>query len=139
MSKLRGNEQILSSDLNPMLGWEEICEMADHLISFGAHTHTHPILSKLDETKAKEEIRLSKEIIEKQIGRSVYHFAFPNGRNEDFTDTLRLYCREIGFKSVLSAEYGNTKSVSNPFSLNRVGIDPDFPCWVMDIARLLFL
>jgi peptidoglycan/xylan/chitin deacetylase (PgdA/CDA1 family) len=113
--------------------------MAKDGVTFGAHTHTHPILSKLDEHKAKEEIRLSKEIIEQQVGKPVYHFAFPNGRNEDFTDALRLYCKEIGFRSVLTAEYGNIKLESNPFALNRVGIDPDFPCWVMDIARLLFL
>lgn len=104
-----------------MLNWDELKEMARNGITFGSHSHTHPILSRMPLKEAKEEILISKRIIEEQLGAEVKHFAYPNGRAEDFTEELRRYCAEIGFESVASVIYGaNNGSRGNLYSLRRI-------------------
>ena len=121
-----------------MLNWDEVKEMVANGITFGSHSHTHPILSKMPLEEAKEEICLSKKIIEQNLGIEVKHFAIPNGGKDDFSDVLRDYCREIGFESVVTLIYGNNYGRSDIFDLRRVGANS--PIWLFagNVARLLW-
>lgn len=120
-----------------MLNWDEVKEMAANGITFGSHSHTHPILSKMPIDQAKEEIYLSKRTIEENLGREVKHFAIPNGGKEDFSDDLRDYCRAIGFESVVTLIHGANNSKSNVYDLRRVGAMS--PIWIFSgsLAKLL--
>ena len=105
-----------------MLNWAEVEEMWRGGVTFGAHSHTHPILSRMDHESAKQEILLSKELIEENLGCKVRHFAFPNGREQDFTEPLRSYCEEIGFESVATVVHGlNGGCDGNAMRLKRMG------------------
>lgn len=113
-----------------MLNWDEIREMAAHGIEFGAHSHTHPILSRVPLEEAKGDILLSKTILEEQLGRPVRHFAYPNGRAEDFSEELRSYCREIGFDTVSTVLYGvNHAGATDLYAVKRIGARS--PVWMM--------
>ena len=129
---LRAHERI-------MLNWEEIKQMTQNNISFGAHTMTHPTLSKMDSKDAMREIIVSKQIIEKELGIRVRHFAIPNGKDEDFTEELRDFCRKAIFDSVVTTNYGVVKKESNPYNLPRV--HPSTPLFVFatELARLFML
>ena len=59
--------------------WAELRELRDHGWSIQSHTHTHPFLSTLNERALEQELRLSREIIEQQIGAPVTTLALPNG------------------------------------------------------------
>lgn len=113
-----------------MLNWDEVKKMAEDGMTIGSHSHTHPILSQMPIQKAKEEIYRSKNTIEEHLGIRVRHFAFPNGREEDFSEGLREYCREIGFESVASVIYG-TNDVSNGNTLGLKRISAISPVWMM--------
>jgi len=63
-----------------LLNWEEIMEMADNSIDFGAHTMDHVDLSKLMAEQAREEIVNSKQVIQKYLKKDVRLFAYPYGR-----------------------------------------------------------
>jgi peptidoglycan/xylan/chitin deacetylase (PgdA/CDA1 family) len=63
-----------------LLDWEEIREMADNGIDFGAHTMNHVDLSKLLAEQAYEEIINSKRVIQKYLEKDVRLFAYPYGR-----------------------------------------------------------
>ena len=55
------------------LNWRQISEMRDSsLMLFGAHTHTHPMLTRLTDSDAFSEI-VSKNEIEREIGEKVKH------------------------------------------------------------------
>jgi peptidoglycan/xylan/chitin deacetylase (PgdA/CDA1 family) len=113
-----------------MLNWDEVQKMAKNGITIGSHSHTHPILSRMPIQKGKEEIFESKKIIEENLGIKVKHFAFPNGKEEDFNEELRDYCRDIGFESVASVIYGtNNASKGDPLNLKR--ISPITPVWML--------
>lgn len=121
-----------------MLNWDEIREMSDNGIEFGAHSHSHPILSRLPLEEAKKDIFLSKKILEEQLGKPVRHFAYPNGRAEDFNEDLRNYCREIGFDTVSTVLYGaNHAGATDLYAVNRIGARS--PVWMMagEMLRLV--
>lgn len=121
-----------------MLNWDEIREMAANGIEFGAHSHTHPILSRVPFEEAKRDILLSKTILEEQLGRPVRHFAYPNGRAEDFSEELRSYCREIGFDTVSTVLYGvNHAGATDLYAVKRIGARS--PVWMMagEMLRLV--
>ncbi len=121
-----------------MLNWDEIREMASHGIEFGAHSHSHPILSRLPLEEAKRDILLSKTILEEQLGKPVRHFAYPNGRAEDFSEELRSYCREIGFDTVSTVLYGaNHAGSTDLYAVKRIGARS--PVWMMagEMLRLV--
>ncbi|OGT08076.1 MAG: hypothetical protein A2V89_04560, partial [Gammaproteobacteria bacterium RBG_16_37_9] len=63
----------------PMLNWHQIREMSNNGIDFGAHTVTHVNLSGVSSGQAEEEINDSKKIIEENINKPVYGFAYPYG------------------------------------------------------------
>lgn len=103
-----------------MLSWEQVCMMHQNNISFGAHTCTHPILTKMPLEEAKKEILDSKRIIDHKLGAPVKHFAYPNGRPRDFNEDLRKYCKEIGFESVSTCDDGNNGGFGDVWALKRI-------------------
>ncbi len=64
-----------------MLSWGEIREMHQGGLTFGAHTLTHPDLTRVAPERAEEEICASKAIIEEALGASVTSFCYPYGRH----------------------------------------------------------
>jgi len=75
-----GEEKLYEPVRQMALSWEQVREMAGHpLVTMGAHTVNHPVLSQLPEEKVISEISNSMEIIEERTGRPVSHFAYPYG------------------------------------------------------------
>ena len=62
-----------------LLGWSEIEELSRQGIEFGAHSVTHPDLTRLPLAAAREEILSSRKQIEDRVGRPVKAFAYPYG------------------------------------------------------------
>ena len=113
-----------------MLNWNEVKQMAQDGITIGSHGHTHSILSRMPIEKARGDIYDSKRTIEENLGVKVKHFAYPNGREEDFSEELKEYCQEIGFESVSTAIYGvNGPLNGNALALKRVGAIS--PVWLL--------
>ncbi|MCP4671240.1 MAG: polysaccharide deacetylase family protein [Desulfobacula sp.] len=104
---------------NMMLSWEQIKEMSDNGIHFGAHTHTHPILSSLSLVEAEKEIRQSKEIIEKKLGKKVKGFAYPVGKKNHINKELVPIFMKHGFQYSVTTSKNPINYKSNPFLLSR--------------------
>jgi peptidoglycan/xylan/chitin deacetylase (PgdA/CDA1 family) len=66
-----------------MLSWREIREMQRYGMEFGAHTLTHPDLTRLSLKLAESEICDSKAIIEDALSAPAPSFAYPYGRYDD--------------------------------------------------------
>ena len=62
-----------------LLGWSEIEELSRQGIEFGAHSVTHPDLTRLPLAAAREEILSSQKQIEDRVGKPVKAFAYPYG------------------------------------------------------------
>jgi peptidoglycan/xylan/chitin deacetylase (PgdA/CDA1 family) len=118
-----------------MLNWDEVKEMAQNNIAFGAHTMTHPILTKMPASWARKEILDSKRVIEDKSAVSVRHFAFPNGRPQDFNEELKAYCKQAGFESVSTAVYGCNKPGDDVYALKRLSPGRNMSIFVVDLLR----
>jgi len=67
-------------DIIPHFTWEEAAEMVESgLISIGSHSHTHPDLLTLSDAELHKELRLSRWLIEKNLGIRCTIFAYPFG------------------------------------------------------------
>ena len=110
------------------LTWEQIRGLTSRRVEFGAHTKTHPILSRVsDQECLRDEIISSKTRIEAEIGRPVIHFCYPNGRREDFTDAAVDLVSSGGFQTAVTTMRGINFSGVSPFLLRRLGVAPDDP------------
>jgi len=62
------------------LTWDEVVRLDRHpLVTLGAHTHTHPLLTSASIREAVREISESKSLLEERIGHPVEAFAYPYG------------------------------------------------------------
>jgi peptidoglycan/xylan/chitin deacetylase (PgdA/CDA1 family) len=105
------------------LTWEQIMEMRAYGITFGAHTHTHPILTEISFDSAEREICQSKEIIEDKLGEPAELFAYPLGQRKTFNRAIISLLKRHGFKLACSTLWGCDNSNTDLFALNRVRID----------------
>jgi len=120
----------LVADLNPrrpdrpkrfMLTWGEVDALRGLGFSVGAHTVTHPILSRVTPEHAREEIQGSKDAIERALGVTVRAFAYPNGGSEDYTPTTVRLVQECGFRCAVTTRRGLNEPATPPFELRRGG------------------
>jgi peptidoglycan/xylan/chitin deacetylase (PgdA/CDA1 family) len=100
----------------PMLTWHEIQDMHRWGVSFGAHTLTHPDLTRLPGDQIESEIRDSKAIIENALGAHVSCFAYPYGRY----DRRSREIARMHFACACSDRLGLVTAGSDPYALERV-------------------
>ena len=110
------------------LAWDEVREMAKAGIEFGAHTKSHPILSRLTaDSQVVDEIAGSKLRIEQEIGKPVEHFCYPNGHRADVSAATLSAVRQSGFQTAVLAEKGLNFQGADPFQLARIHQEPTTP------------
>ena len=109
-------ERLTSLQGRTMLSWDEIREMQRAGIAFGAHTLTHPDLTRLPADAVEHEICASKSRIAEALGTEVDLFAYPYGRHD-------TRCRAIvsrNFSGACSDRLGLVTARSDAFALPRV-------------------
>jgi peptidoglycan/xylan/chitin deacetylase (PgdA/CDA1 family) len=89
-------------------------------MTIGAHTVTHPILSRVPEKTARAEMTGSRERLEAITGRRVALFAYPNGKpGTDYTRLHVQLAREAGFDAACSGSWGTATAGSDVFQIPR--------------------
>ena len=102
-----------------MLTWDQIKEMEKNGISFGAHTHTHPIMSSLLTEEADNEIKRSKEIIEANLGKKVTSFAYPVGLKTNYKEEQFKILKKYGFKYAVTTSKEPLTHQFKPYEISR--------------------
>jgi peptidoglycan/xylan/chitin deacetylase (PgdA/CDA1 family) len=105
------------------LTWTQILEMRDHGITFGAHTRSHPMLSRLSLDRARSEIVESKALIEERLGCPVDLFAYPDGGRRAFSEAIRNEVEAAGFAAAVTTIPGVNGCQSDRYVLCRDGLD----------------
>jgi peptidoglycan/xylan/chitin deacetylase (PgdA/CDA1 family) len=126
MQQLRAEAQVQAPVRRPtrqFIDWNEAREMASAGMEIGAHTHTHPILSRLTEHQQHIELQQSKTVLEQNLGRPVTSLAYPNGGPGDFTAETQRIARDVGFTTAFSY-YGGVNPGNGGESFNLFRITP---------------
>jgi peptidoglycan/xylan/chitin deacetylase (PgdA/CDA1 family) len=105
----------------PLLDWPAIRALdREGVLSFEAHSLTHPNLLRLRDEEAQEEIEGSKTALEARLERPVEAFSYPAGL---FGERERRYVIEAGFRAAVSCEPGVNDASTDRFALRRRQID----------------
>jgi peptidoglycan/xylan/chitin deacetylase (PgdA/CDA1 family) len=102
-----------------MLNWTQVREMQQNGIEFGAHTMTHPAMSRLEPQEAERELLGSKQLIEERLQTPVQDFAYPFGQPWDCSPEVEQLIARCGFRSAVTTSWGINRTGANPFALRR--------------------
>ena len=84
----------------------------------GAHTKTHPHLSRIPPAQAREEISGSKKSLEDRFGVAVRHFCYPYG---DYSPQVRDMVEEAGYETAVTVDPGVWRGDADRFLVPRIG------------------
>ncbi len=98
---------------------------ADPLITFGAHTRTHPILSQCEDAVVHKEVVESIRDVAGLVADPARTFAYPNGRPVDFDARARAAVEAGGLTRAVSTESGFVDGGADPLALRRIAIGSD--------------
>ena len=109
-----------------LMGVEDVEAMAaDPLITFGAHTRTHPILSQCTDDVVEEEVVESVRDVGGLVKQPSRTFSYPNGRAVDFDHRARAAVEAAGLTRAVSTESGFVGADADPLALRRIAIGSD--------------
>jgi len=103
-----------------MLSQAGIRELHDQGFTIGAHTRTHPILTRTSTKTAWAEISEGRRELSEIVSRPIDLFAYPNGvPNQDYGMEHVNMVREAGFRAAVSTAWGAANPASDVFQLPR--------------------
>ena len=125
MSALRsraGSEPIFRDET--ILSWEEVRTLDRHpLITIGAHTVDHHVMTQLSENELEHQLTASRTELEHQLGHPVEHFAYPFGAVEHAAEREFNAAARAGFASAVTTRPGHWRPQSRLHALPRIAVD----------------
>ena len=103
-----------------VMSWDEIRQLAKYGVTIGAHTQTHPIMTKLTSEAAQQEISGSLQDLHHHLGHVLPIFCYPDGGHNDKIIEL---LKQNGVKLALTTLRGlNHLGSMDPYRLRRNNI-----------------
>jgi peptidoglycan/xylan/chitin deacetylase (PgdA/CDA1 family) len=102
------------------LGWNELREMSGSgLITIGSHTKSHPWLpeASVDEKKLNDEIVVSKNILEKGLGKKLDYICYPNG---GYNDLIKETAKKAGYKGGFTTNPTRYSAIDDIYAIRRL-------------------
>ncbi len=111
------------------LKWDDVRRLARTGVSFGAHTVTHPVLSRADDSQVEHEITESWKRVRAEVEDAIPVFCYPNGEQADFGPRERSIVASLKMRAALSTRPGYT---------TRRDLDPSDPVARFQLPRLSY-
>jgi peptidoglycan/xylan/chitin deacetylase (PgdA/CDA1 family) len=87
--------------------WEEIAALArDKLVTIGAHTVNHVILSKWSDAVARSELKMGRAVLEAALGTLPRHLAYPYGDRSAVGPREFKIAAELGYLTAVTTRPG---------------------------------
>ena len=103
------------------LTWANVRKMnKSKLITFGAHTIDHDILSYLKKNEMEYQVTESIKKLSSEISENVRHFSYPEGQQNHFNKDVIRFLKKKGIHCSPSAINGICSSKDNLFNLKRI-------------------
>lgn len=83
--------------------WDEVRELGS-CFDYGAHTMSHPLLSRTPADEIRRELSGAKAAVEAEVGRPCISFAIPFGMASDYTEEVLPIAAEVGLRLTFSLE-----------------------------------
>jgi peptidoglycan/xylan/chitin deacetylase (PgdA/CDA1 family) len=121
-----------------MLDWQQVRTMHRGGMFFGAHTMTHPVVSRLELSALEEELARSKQLLERGLDAPVEDFAYPFGKPEDCSLAAEQFLGRCHYRSAVTTTEGFNAVGSNPYRLRRLQVldDASLASFAFSVSRL---
>ena len=103
------------------LTWDNLFDMERRGMEIGSHTANHLPLTTLSPDKQREELRLSKLMLEWKGMKTIYSFSYPNCA---YDAAIVAMLAEEDYLTAVTGEAGLNSFETNPYLLHRVNIAP---------------
>jgi len=105
----------------PVLSWDEIEELdGQGVLSFEAHSVTHPNFLALDASELRDEVVTSKLVLERHLGRQSLVFCYPAGL---FGAREQEAVTKAGFRIAVTCDPGVNARNDDRLALRRIPIE----------------
>lgn len=111
----------IPQNCNLMMDWSDVRDLLLAGAEIGCHTMNHPILTQISAESLNNEIILSKQLIEERILRKVKHFAYTNGKKDDYNDAIKDLV-EKHYDTAVTTIFGVNYSGEDSYELKRIGV-----------------
>ena len=99
------------------MDWEHLIELSeDPLISVGSHCKTHYPLTVLPTEKLTDELKGSKEILERKLKKKVDYISYPHGI---FNENIIEMTKKSGYKAAITTLHGFNSDNIAPYRMRR--------------------
>lgn len=102
-----------------LMTWSQIKKLHSEGFTIGSHTCTHRVLATLPAATQLQELKQSKETIERQLGAAVRCFAYPVGGKQHFTAETRSLVAAAGYQAAFSYSTGVNVGDCETFAIKR--------------------
>ena len=99
--------------------WDDLFDLERHGMEIGSHTANHIPLTTLPPEKQREELHLSKLMLEWKGLKTIYSFSYPTGA---YDDGIVAMLAEEDYLTAVTGEAGLNNVETNPYLLHRVNI-----------------
>jgi peptidoglycan/xylan/chitin deacetylase (PgdA/CDA1 family) len=104
--------------------WDQLREMKAAGFEVGGHSVSHADLTQQRKgedpqtykARIERELRVSKQLIDKELRQNTIFLAFPYGR---YDETILGMCERFGYKMAVSVERGSNPFFADPLTLRR--------------------
>ncbi len=109
----------LAAQYRPYLEDEEIAAADPNFVSFGNHTHTHPVLASLTPRQQLGEIMAAQRKLLELTGRTPWAMAYPFGLRPHYNAESKRLARDTGHRAALDMRRRMNVGRVDPFELSR--------------------
>jgi peptidoglycan/xylan/chitin deacetylase (PgdA/CDA1 family) len=106
-----------------VIDWSEAQEMSAAGVSFGSHSATHRILTRLEANEARREIEGSWATLRAKPVAAVPVFCYPNG---DWSAEVARWVQAAGYAAAVTTKFGyEGEAPARRFALKRINVHDD--------------
>lgn len=117
---LESKKHTANSEFWKMMTAAQVKQLSEYPnVVIGSHCHNHYNLASLSDVNAKQELGLSKKLLEDCIGKEVRSIAFPDG---SYTKRDKDFAYELGYSELCAVTYKLEEDAQDPKILKRSAV-----------------
>jgi peptidoglycan/xylan/chitin deacetylase (PgdA/CDA1 family) len=105
------------------LSGEDLRQMELAGFEIGSHSHTHALCGALPESEVLQELSISRQILEEELGHPIASFAYPYGRRGAFSHLTRAALQGSGYQAAFTMEGTRIERDCDLLRLPRTSVD----------------
>lgn len=117
----------------PLMSAGQLKQWADSGMELGAHSRTHPFMTKCTDEELQAETAGCKQDLERLVGAPVTQFCYPSG---DYDERVARAVKAAGFIASTTTRRGRATAGGDLFSLPRVLVAGHNPLYLFPIKLI---